>query len=373
MKNKNILITVIAIVIIVAAGFGGMKYLANQKVDPPTKPIEIQDKYVKALKVKNEDIPVKVVAYGRVGTAQPLDLTAEVSGRIESGTVPLKAGQAFRKGDVLFVIEQRTALLNLKSQKSTLFNLIGGILPDMRIDYSDNYEQWQNYFQNFDLEGDLPELPEPTTLKEKTFLASKNIFTNYYTIKGEEERLKKAIVRAPYSGSITEVLMEVGSFSNLNSRIAKIIKTDQLEIDLPVELNQLKWIKTGSEVILSDEQGQSWKGKVKRMSSYVNPNTQSISVYIGIENNPKASVYDGLYLRAEILGTPASNVMEVPRGALFEGNKLFVIENEQLKIRAIQIEKFNEETVLVSGLKDGDQVVPEPVINARENMDVKIL
>lgn len=374
MKNKKVIISSLVVLLIFALGFGSMKFFAAQKEEPPSKPIVVQDKFVKAIKIKNDTIAVKVTAFGRVGTAQPLDLTSEVTGKIEAGTIPLKAGQSFKKGDILFRIEQNTAQLNLKAQKSTFFNLLAGILPDLKIDYPESYTVWQEYFNELNIDKDLAELPESKDLKEKTFLASRNILTNYYTIKSEEARLKKAIVSAPYSGSVTEVLMEVGSFANLNSRVARIIRTDQLEIDLPLEVDQLKWIKVGAPVNLSNKNGDNWKGTIKRIGSYVNPNTQSISVFIGIENTRNGpSVYDGLYLQAEIIGIEANNVVEIPRSSLFDLNKIYLVEENQLKERQVIIEKYNEETIIVSGLKDGDQVVPEPVINARENMPVKIL
>ncbi|CAN5216760.1 multidrug efflux RND transporter periplasmic adaptor subunit CmeA [soil metagenome] len=373
MKNKKLIISLIAVVLIFGIGFGGMKFFAAQKELPPTKPVIPQTKYVKTIEVKNQDIPVIVTAFGRVGTAQPLDLTTEVAGIIEYGAIPLKAGQSFRKGDILFKIEQNTSILNLKSQKSSFFNLIAGILPDMKIDYSESFDQWQAYFQNLEIDETLPELPEIKTLKEKTFLASKNIFTTYYTIKSEEERMKKYTIRAPYNGSITEVLMEVGSFANNNSRVARIIRTDQLEIDLPVDLNQIKWVKEGARVNLSNESGATWNGTVKRIGSSVNPNTQSISVFIGIENSRENPAYDGLYLKSDIIGLPANDVVEIPRSALFDTNKVFLVKEDQLKSQPVSIEKWNEETVLVSGLQNGDQIVPEPIINARENMEVKIL
>lgn len=374
MKNKKVIISSLVVLLIFALGFGSMKFFAAQKEEPPSKPIVVQDKFVKAFKIKNDTIPVRVTAYGRVGTAQPLDLTSEVTGKIEAGDIPLKAGQSFKKGDVLFRIEQNTAQLNLKAQKSTFFNLLAGILPDLKIDYPESYTVWQEYFNELNIDKDLAKLPESKDLKEKTFLASRNILTNYYTIKSEEARLKKAIVKAPYTGSVTEVLMEVGSFANLNTRVARIIRTDQLEIDLPLEIDQLKWINVGAPVNLSNKNGDRWKGRIKRIGSYVNPSTQSISVFIGIDNTkngPKA--YDGLYLQAEIIGNEAYDVVEIPRSALFDLNKIYLVEENQLKQRQVIIEKFNEETIIVSGLKDGDQVVPEPVINARENMPVKIL
>ncbi len=48
------------------------------------------------------------MAFGRVQTAQSLDLLSEVSGRMFEGQVRLKEGQNFRKGTLLFYIDDES-------------------------------------------------------------------------------------------------------------------------------------------------------------------------------------------------------------------------------------------------------------------------
>ena len=62
--------------------------------------------------------------------------------------------------------------------------------------------------------------------------------------------------------------------------------------------------------------------------------------------------------------------MVIPRNAIFNGTKVFVVADTLLKVRDIQIHKINPESVVFSGLGEGEDLVVEPLINAHNNMRV---
>ncbi len=62
--------------------------------------------------------------------------------------------------------------------------------------------------------------------------------------------------------------------------------------------------------------------------------------------------------------------MVIPRNAIFNGTQVFVVADTLLKVRDIQIHKINPESVVFSGLGEGEDLVVEPLINAHNNMRV---
>ena len=255
---------------VLVLAFGMSFFFAGQKEAPEMKKPPVVKKYVKTVPVSYEDIQTHVMAFGRVQTAQSLDLLSEVSGRMFEGQVRLKEGQNFRKGTLLFYIDDKEATLTLKSQKSNFLRDIAAILPDMKIDHSGNFEAWEAYFASIDINKDLPELPEAKSEKEKTFMATKGIYSTFYTIKSAEERLKKYRYYAPFDGSISEVNMESGAFINPGTKIGTIIKTGSHELKVSVETKDIPWVQLGTPVeIYSEETQQSWAGEVIRMSGRV--------------------------------------------------------------------------------------------------------
>jgi len=354
-------ISMIALAIIASSVLGGMKEPPEMKKPPKIK------KYVKTETVKYGAIPTQVVAHGRVRTAESLDVIAEVSGRMFRGSVPLKEGQSFRKGTLLYRVDDTETKLNLQSQKSNFLKDLAAILPDLKIDFPDSYETWEEYFNSINLDKKLPKLPDYKTNKEKTFLATKNIFSTYYTIKSAEANLEKYYFYAPFDGTISQVNLQSGSFVNPGSNIAKILRSDKLEIKVDVSADQIHWIEKGAETTIIDENGRSWTGKVTRIGEFVNENTQSIDVHIALQSKGER-LFDGQYLEAKIPGKYINNGMLIPRNAIFNGNEVFVLKDSLLKVREIKIHKTNTETAIFSGLASGEEVVVEPLINAHNNM-----
>ena len=80
-------------------------------------------------------------------------------------------------------------------------------MPDLKIDFTDNFPAWEEYFSSLDIDKKFDEIPEVKSDKEKTFLATKGIYSSYYTIKSTEVRLTKYRYYAPFDGSIAEVFI----------------------------------------------------------------------------------------------------------------------------------------------------------------------
>lgn len=353
---------------IVLGSFALSKVLGGMKDPPKKKPPKEIKKYVKTTPVVYGDVNTWITAHGRVSTAQTLDMIAEVSGKMKRGSVPLKAGQKFRKGTLLYSIDNTEVKLNLNAQKSNFLRDIAGILPDLKIDFSDNFDNWENYFQAIDIEKPLPELPEHKSSKEKTFLATKNIFSSYYTIKSAEANLRKYHFFAPFNGSITKVNFQSGSYVNPGSNIANLVQSNNMEIKVDVALKDINWVQSGAPVtITTDNKVNSWKGKVIRIGEVVNQQTQSIDVYVAIEKGD-TPIYDGIYLQAQIPGLQVKKSMVIPRNAIFNGNEVFVLEDTALKVKKVKLHKLNPENAIFSGLNEGENLVVEPLINAHNNM-----
>ena len=369
---KRFIISTIAFGVLVIGGYSLMSFLASQKEEPPERPKPEVINYVKVVEFSPKNIETEVEAYGRVGSSQQLDVTAEVGGRLLAGSLPFKEGQNFTKGQLLCRVHNTEQKLSLQARKSTFLNLLASILPDLRIDFPETYPVWQQYFDAIDLEKDLPELPKMTSSKEKTFLATKNILGEFYTIRSLEENLRKYYVYAPYNGSISTVNVEVGAIVNPGTLVGSIIRTDQLELEIPVELRDIPFVEDGKRVEVIGQNDKSWKGRIVRIADLVDPNTQSVSVFISIDNPRRGEIYDGLYLKAAIPGKVIDNAMSVPRGILRNKDEVFVVVDGFLKTRQVTIQKISGENAVITGLESGDLLVVDAPANASNNMKVTI-
>ncbi|WP_258104815.1 efflux RND transporter periplasmic adaptor subunit [Marinoscillum sp. MHG1-6] len=362
-------ITILGTALLILGGAIGLSFLfASLKEEPSLKKTSVSKKYVKTESVNYGDIKTTVTAFGRVQSSQTLDLLSEVAGRMYQGNVLLKEGQRFRKGDLLFYIDDKEAALNLKSQKSSFLKDLAAILPDIKLDYSESFDQWNEYFNSINIDKALPELPETLSNKEKTFLATKGIYSTYYTIKSSEVRLRKHRYYAPFNGSITNVVIESGAYVGPGNKIGTILRTGALELKVAVETRDIPWITLGSEVVVSSEETQQqFQGEVVRISDFVNQNTQSVDVYVQIAPS-RTKIYDGQFLQASIPARTIAGGMIIPRNVLYNGNEVFVLEDTLLKVTEVKIHRLMEEEAIISGVDEGKDIVVEPLSNAHNNM-----
>ncbi len=367
MKTRQYIILGVTVAVL-GGSVGISQFLASQKEPPKEEPKIEAKKYVQTQEVKYQDIQTEVIAYGRVQSAESLDLLSEVSGRMYSGQVLLKEGINFKKGTLLFYIDDKEARLNLNSQKSNFLKDLAAILPDLKLDYAESYETWNRYFSRIDIEESLPNLPEVKTDKEKTFIATEGIFSLYYAIKSAEERLSKYKYYAPWDGSISMINFQSGAFMNPGVSIGQIIRSQAYELKVSVETRDIPWIQEQARVeIFSDETQQIWNGVISRISDFVNQNTQSVDVFVSID--PRGSkIYDGQFLQAVIPARTVKDGMILPRNAIYNGNEVFVLEDSFLLKKQIDIFRLNEETAVFGGLVAGTDVVVEPLLNAYNNM-----
>ena len=148
---------------------------------------------------------------------------------------------------------------------------------------------------------------------------------------------------------------------------------DELECSIPIPVEEVKWVNMGARVMLTSEDGtQEWNGTVVRKSDYVDPNSQAVSVFISVQNDPENPLYEGQYMRAMFEGEVKGNAMEIPRRAVFNSNMVFVVKDSLLEKAEIHILKINQESMIFNGLTEGDYVVIEPLINVVEGTRVEV-
>ena len=327
-------------------------------------------KYVKVHKIKNDTVNLFIEGYGRVASSRNITVSSEVQGVLQAGGVNLKPGQSFSQGQLLFKVKDTEAQLALKARKSGFLNLVATIIPDIKIDFPNNSKAWESFLNKIDLGKNLPELPSFSSNKEKTFLAAKNVLAEYYNIKGDEERIKKYAVYAPFSGTILTVNAEVGTIINPGSPVATIIKTVALEVAVPIDPKDVSLIKTGSRAeLLSENKEQQWEGTVSRIAQNINVNTQSVDVYININGDTK-TLYNGMYVSAKIAADYVVNADEIPRRSFLNDLQVYTVKDSILIKKRPVIVKDNPSSIIIKGMDDGELVVIEPIPGAVDSLKV---
>lgn len=328
-------------------------------------------KYVKIDTVNYKKHIVNISSYGRLKSYSKIELYSEVTGLLEKNSKAFKNGINYNNNEVLFKIDSKEMEYNLLSQKSELLNLITQILPDFKTDYPKSFNKWNNYLERFDINKKLDSLPEPNNNQEKFYISNKQIYKLYYSILSTEQKLSKYIIKAPFDGQVIQSLVDQGSLVRSGMKLGEFASSNNYELDISIPLSELNFIKVGTNVEISnDDLNLYFEAKINRISDVIDPLTQTVKAYLNLNNN---KLKDGMYLKVNLLSNEISDVYKFPRKALINNKYIYVINEERLYKKLINVIKLDSEFAYITGLKEGTLVIPETMVNIIEGTKVKVI
>ncbi|PIR14214.1 MAG: efflux transporter periplasmic adaptor subunit [Flavobacteriales bacterium CG11_big_fil_rev_8_21_14_0_20_35_7] len=365
---RRTLSTILALILVISAVL-----LANYIIGLKQKTKPIADKIVKTVfveKIINKRIPIVITANGTLVAKHKIELYSEVQGVLERTAKDFKSGTAFNKGEILIKINNEESFANLQAQKSSLFNALTAIMPDIQLDYPTEYAKWKSYLQKFNIDKKLQKLPESKSEKETYFISGRGIFTAYYNVKNLEVKLNKFVLTAPFNGILTESLVNPGTLIRPGQKIGEFIDPNSYEMAVSVKSEFRNLLQVGKTVELFNlEKTKTWQGKVIRINGKVDTTTQTIFAYIEVNGS---DLREGQYLEVALQAKSEENAVEVSRSLLVENSKVFIVKDSVLDLVPINLVFENRDNVVVKGLNNGMLLLSKSVPGAFSGMLVKI-
>lgn len=305
--------------------------------------------------VENGTVSNYMSITGRVIPKYTTDLVAEVQGRIMNTNKSFKAGTRYQKGETILRIDAREFALNLESQKSAFLNILTGLMPDLKADYPDNYQNWLNYVNAYKTGESLKPLPQTKSNPEKYFVTSRQVYNTYFNIKAQEERLSKFTLRAPYSGSISVAMVDNGGLVSPGQTLGTFISDTDYEIESAVSLALAEALKVGQHIDFKNKTlNKTFTATVTRINNIVDPNTQNIPVYLKVKD---PSLRSGMYLEGQVLYAAFDNAVTIPAKAINRDNTVHIFKNGIIKKQPVEVVSTNAETAIVKGIENKAQLV----------------
>ena len=359
---------IVALLIVAGAFFGAKTIIGNKEKNKPKVTVNTPTAFV--VKAKNKIVPINIEETGRLSAKYKVDIYSEVQGVMHATNKEFKAGNSFNKGAVLVKIKSDDFYANLQSQKSVYQNLIASILPDIKLDYPNAYGKWNQYLKDFDIAKPIPTLPEPSSDQEKLFLTGKNIYTSYYKTKNLEITYQKYTLTAPFNGILTEALVTPGSLVRNGQKLGEFINPGELELELAISKVLFNTIRIGKEVTIinPEDETQTWKGTVSRVNGKINTTTQTVQIFVAVKDD---GLIEGMYLQAKIEGQEKLNALELARNLLVDENKVYTVTADSLlQLIPVNIVHKSKNTVIIQGVKDGENLLFRPIPGAYTGMKV---
>jgi RND family efflux transporter MFP subunit len=263
--------------------------------------------------------------------------------------------------------------LDINSAKSDLLNALSTVLPEIKVDFPDEYIKWQEYFNNISYSSELSPMPDAQNQKIKLFLSRFNVYKLYFQIRNLEIQLEKHFFIAPFNGSIISAELHAGSTARVGSRLGEIINLDDLEIEVPLPAQDIEWIDPNKPVEFSSaEMSGTWYGKVKRIGKNIDTRTQTVRVFMNVQHTGNADLFNGVFLEAKIPGRTIENSLSVPRKLIYQDHYVYLVDNGKLEYRKVEIARRELDSVIINGgLFNSDTLVTEVLQGVAEGMLAK--
>ena len=185
------------------------------------------------------------------------------------------------------------------------------------------------------------------------------------------------VVRAPFDGVITQRNVDTGALVNAGSTLLyRIAQTATLRTYVNVPQASASSIHTGQAALLtvSNIPGRTFTGTVARTANSLDPATRTLLVELHVPNADGA-LLPGMYCQIELNSPRVNPPLLIPSDALVvrTGAPLVAIvkADHTIHLQAVEVGRdFGDRVEVVSGLQEGDTIIPNPGDSAREGLKV---
>ena len=191
----------------------------------------------------------------------------------------------------------------------------------------------------------------------------------------EAER-ERGVVRAPWTGVVSDVLVEVGqaTFSVAGREIAQIVALDPMLAVVEAPERKLAGIKVGEAANIRLVTGETVTGRIRYVAKSASPTTRTYRIEVQVEN-ASGKIPDGI--TAEVVIKMASvPATRVPRSALIfsaagDLGVRVVDADDKVAFVPVMIAEDGPSFMWVGGIADGARVIVQGQDFVREGLRVE--
>jgi membrane fusion protein, multidrug efflux system len=190
-------------------------------------------------------------------------------------------------------------------------------------------------------------------------------------LKLSKHQVGLTVVRAPFAGTITARLVDVGVLAGSATQLFSIADLSVLDLDLHLPERDAATVKPGAEVELSLVDGTVFSAEVVRRAPVVDAATGTVKFTVRATRFP-ANAAPGAFTRAKVLIDARPQAPSLPRSAVFEVEgkpHVYVVEDGKAHRRAVELGLVGTDVVEIEGgVLARDLVVAEGSSGITEGM-----
>ena len=190
-----------------------------------------------------------------------------------------------------------------------------------------------------------------------------------------QAELERGVVRAPWSGVVSDLLVEVGqaAFSFQGRELLQLVSLDPMLAVVEVAERKLAGIKLGEQAEVRLITGETVRGKVRFVSKTASQTTRTYRVEIELAN-PDGAIPDGITAEVSLAQAPVA-ATRIPRSALTISSAgdigvRTVGEGGMVAFAPVRVVEDEQTFMWVSGIPDGTRVIVQGQDFVREGQQV---
>jgi len=192
----------------------------------------------------------------------------------------------------------------------------------------------------------------------------------------------KKIIKAPFAGHLGVRHVDVGQYLSPGTAIVTLQQLDPIYVDFTLPEQALTRIQPGQSVTLHSDAfpGQSFAGKITALNSKVDEATRNIGVRATFDN-PDHKLLPGMFGSVSVDVEKTVKYITLPQTAIVfntYGNTVYLLTTGEDGKQTVQQnvvttgETRGDQVAILSGVKEGDEVVTSGQVKLRNGMAVSV-
>ncbi len=325
--------------------------------------------------VKQQDLPVTVIANGSVVALQAVDIRAQISSVIQS--IRIAEGQTVNKGDLLFVLDARTEEANLRKAEAQVVKTKSDLANTER----NLVRQRELFRQKFISQSALD-----TAINQADVLKGQLAVDE---AAAEASRVARTFteIRAPFSGRTGAISVRAGSLvqpSTQNTQpLVTISQIDPIGVSFALPERELPHVQRAIAkgplpvtIELSAPQKQMLSGRLTFIESTVDSASGTIAMKAAFANGERL-LWPGSFVNVSLTARTLPGALVIPVQAVQAGpeRKFVYVVGEGNKVTMMPVEvELNQAGFAAikgtDGVRAGVRVVVEGAQNVRKDSTV---
>lgn len=293
---------------------------------------------------------------------------------------------------------------NVQTKENILLNAeFGGILQQVFVTEGQKVAKGQvlGKIDDGGLSSQLAQMETQAALAKTTFERQQNLWnqkigseiqflqakTNYNAqlkaVSQMRSQLAKTVIRAPFTGTIDDIISEKGSVLAPGTPLMRIVSLNNMYLEAEVPEKNIESVKKGSDVIVMfPVLNESIITKISQVSNYINPENRSFNIQIAIPNK-NGKIKPNLTSKIQIKDYSNPNAITVPISIVSENAEgeqyLYIADNVDKKgiiAKKVIIKTGQSQdgfVEVIEGIKNGDQIINEGARSIKDGQKVSII